>query len=305
MNLKTILLLNLAFCTCFLSCKKSEPTVNTKKAAIDVTTALVRRGDLQEYLTFNGVTIYQRKEDIRSNVTGYVTQMRYKVGDAIYNGQVFATVRTKEQDALRDAVKIDSSLARFIGSMVLKSNASGIIKTLSVTKNDYIAEGDILASVVQPQSLAIQLNVPFENRNKIKVGLPCEILIADGSQIEATITKKLATVDALSQTQTYLIELTNADLPEGLSVQVKLLDKESKDVLIIPKSALQTNELLTDYWILKVEHDTLAVKTAVIPTLENDTMTGIIGGDLQPNDQVIIQGAYQMQDSTYINITNQ
>lgn len=304
MNLKTILLLNLALCTCFLSCKKSEPTVNTKKAAIDVTTALVRRGDMQEYLTFNGVTIYQRKEDIRSNVTGYVTQMRYKVGDAIYNGQVFATVRTKEQDALRDAVKIDSSLARFIGSMALKSNASGIIKTLSVTKNDYIAEGDILASVVQPQSLAIQLNVPFENRNKVKVGSPCEILIPDGSHIAATITKKLATVDAFSQSQTYLIELPNTDLPEGLSVQVKLLDKESKDVLTIPKSALQTNELLTDYWVLKVEHDTLAVKTAVIPTLKNDTITGIIAEGLKPNDQVITQGAYQMQDSTFIKITN-
>ncbi len=304
MNLKTILLLNLALCTCFLSCKKSEPTVITKKAAIDVTTALVRRGDLQEYLTFNGVTIYQRKEDIRSNVTGYVTQMRYRVGDAIYNGQVFATVRTKEQDALRDAVKIDSSLARFIGSMALKSNASGIIKTLSVTKNDYIAEGDILASVVQPQSLAIQLNVPFENRNKIEIGLPCEILIPDGSHIAATITKKLATVDAFSQSQTYLIELPNTDLPEGLSVQVKLLDKESKDVLTIPKSALQTNELLTDYWVLKVEHDTLAVKTAVIPTLKNDTITGIISEGLKPNDQVITQGAYQMQDSTFIKITN-
>jgi len=304
MNLKTILLLNLALCTCFLSCKKSESKVSTKKAAIDVTTAPVRLGDLQEYLTLNGVTIYQRKEDIRASMTGYVTQMRYKIGDAIYNGQVFATVRTKEQDALRDAVKIDSSLARFIGSMALKSNATGIIKTLSVTKNDYIAEGDILASVVQPQSLAIQLNVPFENRNKVKVGSPCEILIPDGSRIVATITQKLATVDALSQTQTYLIELPNTDLPEGLSVQVKLLDQESKDVLTIPKSALQTNELLTDYWVLKVEDDTLAVKTAVIPTLKNDTITGIISEGLKPNDQVITQGAYQMQDSTFIKITN-
>ena len=90
-----------------------------------------------------------------------------------------------------------------------------------------------------------------------------------------------------------------------LKIVLAVMVIKKQDVLTIPKSALQTNELLTDYWVLKVEHDTLAVKTAVIPTLENDTMTGIIGGDLQPNDQVIIQGAYQMQDSTYINITNQ
>jgi hypothetical protein len=41
---------------------------------------------------------------------------------------------------------------------------------LNVTQNDYVAEGDILATVVQPASLVIQLNVPFEYENAVKWG---------------------------------------------------------------------------------------------------------------------------------------
>ena len=285
-------------------CNTNVPAPDEQRAAIDVGTTPVKREDIQEYFTFNGITAYQQKEDIRATVTGYITQMRYKIGDEIGDGQVFASVRTKEQDALRDAVKIDSSLAKFIGSISVKSNATGIVKTLNVTKNDYIAEGDILASIVQPQSLVVQVNVPFEYINTVKIGSNCEVIIPDGSKLNGIISDKLPTIDSQSQAQTYLIKLPDANLPEGLNVQIKTIHKEIKQELTIPKSALQTNELLTDFWVLKVVHDTLALKTPVTPTLQNDSVTGITSKFLKSEDQVITRGAYQMQDSTRVKISN-
>jgi len=304
MNLKITLLLVLACFTSFTGCKKNNTTSSTKKAAIDVSTSPVVIGDIQEYFTFNGITTYQRKEDIRANVTGYITQLHFKIGDKIGAGQVFASVRTKEQDALRDAVKIDSSLSKFIGSISIKSNATGIIKTLAINKNDYVAEGDILASIVQPKSLVVQVNVPFEFIDKVKIGSLCEILIPNGDSLKGTITDILPSVDLQSQSQTYLIKLPDAALPEGLNVQIKTLNKENRNVLTIPKTALQTNELLTKYWVLKVEHDTLAVKTPVTPSLQNDSIVAIISNYLKAEDKVITQGAYQMQDSTIVKINN-
>ena len=151
---KTTLLLSglLLFIT---SCKKNETAQNNSKASVEITTALITEDDVQQYLTFNGVAIYQRKENIRSNVTGYISRMNFKIGDKISTGQIFATVRTKEQDALKAAVKIDSSLRKFINPIGIKSNASGVISVLSITQNDYVAEGDILATVVQPNSLVV------------------------------------------------------------------------------------------------------------------------------------------------------
>ncbi|MEO5788457.1 hypothetical protein, partial [Gelidibacter sp.] len=77
------------------SCKKSSDTILEKKAPINVTTVKVAQNDMKEYLTFNGVTLYQKKENIRAHVTGYISWMNYKIGDKINSGQTFASVRTK------------------------------------------------------------------------------------------------------------------------------------------------------------------------------------------------------------------
>src|SRR5680860_389842 len=79
-----------------LACKNKTDATSNKKAPITVQVAEVQQNDIKEYLTFNGVTLYQQKENIRSNVTGYVSGMNYKIGDRIKTGQTFATVRTKE-----------------------------------------------------------------------------------------------------------------------------------------------------------------------------------------------------------------
>ncbi|MCM4157941.1 HlyD family efflux transporter periplasmic adaptor subunit [Gramella sp. AN32] len=284
-------------------CKKTTTSASTKKAAIEVTAVPVTRQGIKEYLTFNGVTVYQRKEDIRSNVTGFISNMRFKIGDKINSGQVFAYVRTKEQDALRDAVEIDSSLAKFISPISIRSNATGVIKSLNVNTNDYVAEGDIIASVVQPKSLVVQVNVPYEYEDDVQMGANCEVLLPNGETLKAKITDILPTVDAVSQAQTFLINLPDAeDLPENLNVQVKLVQKESSNSLSIPKKALQTNELLTEYWVMKVVNDSLALKTKVTPGLKNDSLVQIESGNIKLKELVISTGAYQMQDSTLVKV---
>ncbi|HAI40174.1 MAG TPA: hypothetical protein DCM40_19825, partial [Maribacter sp.] len=157
------------------SCKNKADTTSEKKAPISVQVAEVQQHDIKEYLTFNGVTQFQKKENIRSNVTGYVSWMNYKIGDQIRTGQTFATVRTKEQDALKEAVKIDSSLSKFVKPQSIQSKASGVITVLNVTANDYVAEGDVLATVVRPESLVVQVNVPYEYEDYVTVGSECDI----------------------------------------------------------------------------------------------------------------------------------
>ena len=286
------------------SCKEEVKSSSAKKAAIEVSTIRVMQNDIKEYLTFNGLTVYQSKENIRANVTGYISTMRHKIGGKIYAGQVFAYVRTKEQDALRDAVKIDSSLEKFIEPIAIKSNATGIISALNVNKNDYVAEGDIIASVVQPKSLVVQVNVPFEYKESVKIGAQCELLLPNGNTMTANITEVLPTIDVQSQSQTFLIDLPNADLPENLNIQVKLLQKENNNAKSIPKSALQTNEILTEYWVMKISKDSIALKTSVTPGLKNDSLVAIQSDDLKMGDWVISEGAYQMHDSTIVKIKN-
>lgn len=288
----------------FWSCNNKVENTSEEKAAITVETTLVQQTDIKEYLTFNGVTKYQKKEDIRSNVTGYISRMNFKIGDKINNGQLFASVRTKEQDALKDAVKIDSSLSKFISPIVIRSNAAGIISELNITANDYIAEGDILVSIVQPKSLVVQVNVPYEYEDYVSIGTICEILLQNGETIIAKITGSLPSIDPVAQSQIFLIALPDSAIPENLNVQVRTVYREATNALSIPNSALQTNELLTDYWVMKVVQDSLAIKQLVTPLLRNDSLVQIERGLLKVNDVIITEGAYQMQDSTIVSKSN-
>ncbi len=291
--------------TGFTACKKKVEVVSDKKAPINVTAVAVQQNDIKEYLTFNGVTQYQKKENIRSNVTGYISWIKYKIGDRINSGQTFASVRTKEQDALKEAVKIDVSLAKFIKPITISSNATGIFTVLNVTRNDYVAEGDVLATVVQPSSLVVQVNVPYEYEDAIQIGSACEIILQNGESLTAKVTGTLPTIDAVAQSQIFLIELPNANLPENLNVQVRTVFKEDTVAMTIPKTALQTNELLTEFWVMKVVNDSLALKQKVMPLLRNDSLVQVESEGLKINDLVITEGAYQMQDSTIVRTKKQ
>jgi len=287
------------------ACKNKSETEDVKKAPISVTTARVQQTGIKEYLTFNGVTQYQKKESIRANVTGYISRMNFEIGGNIRKGQVFAYVRTKEQDALKDAIKIDSSLAKFSHPITITSNASGVISTLNVQQNDYVAEGDTLCTIVVPNSLVIQVNVPYEYRDAISIGTSCEIVLANETAFSAKITGVLPMIDPMSQSQTFLIALPNKNLPENLKVQVKTIFKEETTALVIPTKALQTNELLTEFWVMKIKDDTLALKQKVSPLLREDSLIQIQSPEIKVNDLVITEGSYQMQDSTIVSIKKQ
>jgi hypothetical protein len=285
-------------------CKNKTATEVVKKTPIVISAVKVEPQDLKEYLTFNGVTQYLKKENIRSNVTGYISWMHYKIGDAVKRGQTFAKVRTKEQDVLNEAIKIDSSLAKFSTPLAINCNSSGIISALNIQENDYVAEGDILATVSQPGSLVIQVNVPYEYEDFIKVGTPCEIKLPNGESISAKITGNLPVIDPIAQSQAFLIALPNQDLPENLNVLVKTIYKEAANSISVPHEALQTNELMTNFWVMKVLHDTLAIKVPVLPLLRTDAWVQIESNQIKLNDWIVTQGSYQMQDSTLVSIQN-
>ena len=287
-----------------VSCNNKTKTQSAKKTPIAVEATMVKPKKIIEYLTFNGVSQYLKKENIRSNVTGYISKMSFNIGDTIKSGQAFAYVRTKEQDALAEAVKIDSSLAKFSKPLRINSNSSGIISVLNVQKNSYVAEGDVLASISQPKSLVIQVNVPFEYEDFIKVGTVCQIILQNNETITAKITGVLPIINAVAQSQTFLIALPNSNLPENLNVLVKTIYREALNALCIPHEALQTNELLTDFWVMKVVNDTLAVKEKVTPLLQNDSLVQIKSNNIKFNDWVVTAGSYQMQDSTLVRVQN-
>ena len=256
--------------------------------------------NITEYILLNGVTLIQKKDNIRSTNTGYITSLKFKPGDFIRAGQIFCTIRTKEQEALKNISSFDTSLNKFQKSLSILANASGIISTINVLQGDYVSEGDVLVNVSEPSSLIVQVNVPYEYNQNVSVGKPCEIILPDGKTIRTTITGAMPTVDTPSQSQTFFIRLPNQSLPENLNVTIRIPHRQKNNLLCVPTASVQTDEMQKEFWIMKIVNDSLATKVQVQTGLQNDSITEIISNKISIDDKIIYQGAFALADSSLV-----
>jgi len=282
---------------------KDEDEITPREATTtrsEVSVVHPQQQTITEYLQFNGVTQFQKKNNIRSTNTGYITSLPFKTGDRIQQGTIFCTINTKEQQALKNISSADSSLNKFQKPLNVISNATGVITAINVLQGDYISEGDVLATASEPTSLIVVVNVPYENHQFAKEGSPCELVLSDGKIISTSISGMMPSVETASQSQAFFIRLPEQSLPENLNVILRIPYKKSVNTLCVATSAVQTDELQKDFWLMKVVHDSLALKVPVQTGLRNDSLTEIISKNISLSDNIISKGAYGLTDSTHV-----
>jgi multidrug efflux pump subunit AcrA (membrane-fusion protein) len=304
-NTIRLLLWSSLVCLAIVGCKKSIPA-DTEKSQVkaEVSIGYVKLQSINEYLKLNAVTAFQKKDNIRSTITGYISTLNFKPGDFITTGSIYCYIISKEQRALKSFAGKDTSLNKFQKPLPVYSNASGIISTQQALQGDYTGEGDVLAVITEPASLVVLLNVPFEYHRLVTPGKKCDIILPDGSSIKSSITKEIPTVDVASQAQTYIIMLPDQKLPENLNVIVQMEQKTSKDALCVNRSAVQTNETQDEFWVMKMLNDSQAVKTRVTLGLQTDSLIEISSSNIQANDRIVLNGAYGLSDSSLVKISN-
>ncbi len=257
---------------------------------------------ITEYIRLNGVTIFQKKNTIRSANTGYISALQFKPGDAVSAGKLFCTIDTKEQEALKNLKSLDSSLSKFQKPLPIYTNGSGIITAVNVLQGDYVSEGDVLATYSVPSSLIVQVNVPYEFNSFVTIGKACEMILPDGYVFHSTISGSMPSVDVTSQSQSFFVRLPNQKIPENLNVVIRIAKNQKEHLLTVPTLTVQTDEMQKNFWVMKMVNDSLAIKVPVQTGLQNDSLTEIINGSLSTNDQLILQGGYGMADSSLVTI---
>lgn len=284
------------------SCNRKDKVTSEDATLISTTVSITQptRQNIVEYIHLNGVSVFQKRDNLRSTVTGYIRALKFRQGDKIKNGEIFCLVGTKEQEALKNLALTDTSLLKFKRPIRIISNVSGIISNIALLEGDYVSEGDIIATVSEPQSLIIQVNVPYEYNQLVSEGKKCEVLLPDGKVIQSIITGKLPIVEINSQSQTYFLRVPNESLPENLNVTILISKNQRENALCISTTAIQTDEMQKNYWLMKVVNGSIARKIAIETGLQNDSITEIISKNITINDTIITDGAYGLEDSTLI-----
>ena len=288
----------------FLSCanKKVKEEIVTGPAKTNVTFIQPITQGFTDYIQLNGNTQFQKKLVLRATITGYITSMSWKTGDHISSGTLFCAIATKEQDALKNVDSKEPDIKQFQKPLNVFANASGIFTAVNYSKGDFVNEGDILATITDPSSMVLVVNVPYEYHQLVYVGKNCSVKFPDGKVILAAIQEEVPIVDPTSQTQSFLIRFPgNQLLPENMNLIVHIPVKQKLNALALPLEAIQTNEKQDEFWVMKLVNDSLSIRVPITVGLQNDSLREITSG-ININDKIIVKGAYGLTDSSLVKI---
>lgn len=286
------------------ACKQKAAAVAEAAEPIKTRVTIVRpiQQSLTNYLQLNANTVFQKKVVVRANITGYIIAMPWKVGDRVTAGSVFCSIKTKEQDALKSLSQREPSLKQFQEAIKIKTNAAGFITAVNYLAGDFVNEGDVLATITEPSSLVLAVNVPYEYHQFVYNGRSCQVQLPDGKIINAAITLSIPVIDAVSQTQQYLIRLPgNQPLPENMNVIVRIPMKQKINAVCLPLEAIQTNETQNEFWVMKLSGDSMALRVPVTVGTQNDSLKEVITG-IGLGDKIIVQGGFGLADSALVHI---
>lgn len=253
-------------------------------------------------ITFNGVTQYQQKAVIRAGIAGYVHHRGWKTGDMVKAGGVYCTITSKEQQALKH---LDESgvLDKFKAPIPVTAGTGGIITAVNYQNGDYVAEGDILATLTQQSSLVVLVNVPVEYLDQIKAGTPCTVLLPDGRKLDTHLQSGLPAADAAVQTQSFIVPVAVTNLPEGANLKVSIPLSKPDQGMAVPVNAVQTDETQEHFWVFKLGKDNKAHKVEVkAGKISPDSLQEIQTDKIGMNDRIIVDGAYGLADSSTVKI---
>lgn len=257
---------------------------------------------LNESLTMNAVTIYTSRESIRATTTGYVHLTKVAQGTMVKRGQLVFRLKTKEAQALGEKLLQDPDI-NITGIVSIISRNPGIITQVFFQDGDYVVDGDVLAELTKPGSLAAKLFVPYEYSNHVQLQKQVQVRLPDGEMINGIISHMLPSEDVTSQTMPYLITLNPFRfLPENMNLTVTVSTMSHDQALVIPAQAVQSNEEQTNFWIMKILNDTLAVRQNVDLGIRTDSLIELVNSNLTPLDRIIFQGAYGLADTAAVTL---
>lgn len=285
--------------TTLLSCNQGS-IVEEKEAETrtPVTVTGVSNEQVEEMIELSATSVFQVKDNLKSNLSGYI-DAHIKLGDFVKQSDLLFTIKTKEATALENDTMKNKLV--FSGISKVVSPIAGIITTLSKQTGDYVQEGEDIAVVAKQSSLVFILEVPYELKKYIKIGSSCNIELSSDEVITGTISSEMPTVDAVSQTQNYVVKpISSKTLPENLIAKIEIVKSVKTKAQTLPKEAVLTDESQTEWWVMKLVSDSVAIKVPVTKGIVSGNKVEIIEPVFDINDRIIVSGNYGLADTAKV-----
>lgn len=281
--------------------EKSEEKTESISTPVTITSPV--NGNLSETVELNAVSAFLLKSYVKSTSTGYLQEVNAALGKYVNKGDLLFLMKTKESQSLGNTIsKLDTSL-HFSGVIAIKAPGSGYISQINYRAGDYVQDGEQMAVITDTRSFVFLLDLPYELKPYLAIGQSVLLKLPDATTLDGTVSNAMPTVDAVSQTQSFVIKVnTSKQIPENLIAKVSLIKNAKSNTVSLLKSAVLSDETQSEFWIMQLIDSVTAVKVPIKKGLENATNVEIISPALKSSDKILLTGNYGLPDTAKVTI---
>ncbi|MDP4281983.1 MAG: HlyD family efflux transporter periplasmic adaptor subunit [Bacteroidota bacterium] len=302
-RMTVFLLMTVILGSFFSGCHHSKDSIgSTVIPKVPVTVVSPRVGVINEYSELTATSSFLVKAQIKSPISGYVEKCSFSPGDKVKKGELMFQLRTREAAVL----KHDTSGSMGINGLVrIVASLDGIVLAIDHPRGDYVQEGDPLCTIVVPESLVFLLDLPYEVNSMVKKGSSLTLTLPDNKQIAVCVKSTLPAMNEASQTQRVILQpISKTVFPENMVAKVRILRNSHPNAIILPKSCILSDEIMKNFWIMKLVNDTMAIKMQVkTGTMNNDSIE-IVFPALNSVDRILESGNYGLGDTIEVKVMN-
>ena len=208
----------------------------------------------------------------------------------------------QSQNQLKQAQISYEQAVNGLSNTVVEAPMKGVVSSLNVKQGQIVGSGQVAATIVDMDTVYVQISVVENVVNKIKEGQEAEISVPavfDG-YIKRTIGYISPTADPMNKLYTVRLYLDNKEygIRPGMTGSVKLSLDSVDEAIVIKSDAVLDKDGKKIVYI--VEND-MAVEKEVETGLDTGELIEIISG-INQGDSVIIEGQHYVSDGARVKV---
>ena len=256
------------------------------------------------------VSSQEAERAAREAAVAYARQQAQRARDLLAAGaisrqeseQADTALRTAEADlqALSAQVQQQEVQLRYF---TVAAPTAGIVGDVPVRVGMQVSPQTLLTTIDQNETLEAYVSVPVERAPQLRVGLPVQVVAADGSQVLASTTVSFVSPHVDDQTQSVLVKATvqnpNRALRASQYVRARIIWRSTSGILIPVTGVLRVSGQFFAFVAEDAGGKLVAKQRPIkVGAIVGDSYPVLDG--LKPGDKVVTSGAQKLADGAPI-----
>ncbi len=235
-----------------------------------------------------------KRADLDAEVAGLKTEITQK--------EAVLTAAESLFNSIAETMGVEADFEKVTNWIVVKASESGVVSSLNVTNGAFVDESSLILTTIDPaqvrfRAMALQSDISrFEDGQKVNIVSPQSNNRDINNSIPAELKIGL-TADAMNRTITLFAKPNEGKFwaRSGVSAFLEIAE-ESTDgiVLAIPKSAVVRDGLTHVFFKRDPKDPNKAIRVEADLGVSDDRWIEI-KSELGPNDEVVLNGVYELK----------